>query len=640
MLGRGGNRESSALLPSPSLAVELRDLRTPSPRPPIGLGQKEDALCSWTTYKNSDRLLDLIYQYYVGGGRQNIILDQLVQLGIVIFVVCFGLFLVYGVDWSAFLWKSATASNHPRLWEVAHWPLLPLFVHVAFLFFLVGWLGWLMRTLAFAEELRIIELIYENLLGLDAAALCNNVDFDVVIQRLEQLNDSHPIITGRLDAHGVCNRLMRRENYMIALFNKNLLDLGVPLSPSHQIMTRSLELNLQFALLGFVFDDRGNIKKRFTKLTEKATLSAELKQRFRLLALLNVLLSPFILIYLAFYFFLRYAEELYRNPAMFGAKTYSRLAHWRFREFNELPHYFADRLEQSHRKANMLLDQFHTRPLVTVCRFLGFVSGSLIAVLLFVSLANEDLLMHFELSQGKSPIWYLPIFGLLLALCKAMLPDSNRRRDPRRLISQLIEHTHYNPPAWKSMSSAQIAKDFGSLYRYRLVSICEDFYGILAIPYLLWFKLPAQGEALIDFFREFSVHVDNLGYVCSFALFNFSNPTAEDEIPELDKRSVLQPGKMAKSYLVFRGHHPSTKDLNLGGDELLEEFSEYATNTMRKSSIVLDKLKKRENISISDAEENEEENRLTINNGYPGSRVIGLMSLFDKFYQQSNRFGY
>ena len=495
-----------------------------------------------------------------------------------------------------------------------------------------------MRTLMFAQELCIIESIYENLLGFDVR---NHVDFDLIIQRLEQLNDSYPVVPGKLDAYNFCNRLMRRENYLIAIFNRNILDLSLPLIPNHQLLTKSLEINLNLALMGFVFDDRGNVKKRFTKINEKDTLSTELRQRFRLLALLNLVLCPFVFIYLAFYFFLRYAEELYRNPAALGAKSYSRLAYWRFREFNELPHYFGQRLEQSHRKANRLLDQFHTRSLVTLCRFLGFVAGSLIAILLVVSLVNEDLLMHFELTRGKSPIWYLPIFGLVLAFCKAMLPDSNRRYDPRRLINQLIEHTHYNPPAWKTMSGAQIACDFGTLYRYRLLGIAEDFVGVLVVPYLLWYKIPQQSDAIVDFFREFSVHVDTLGYVCSFALFNFNglqeNPNSEEPIPELDVKGVLQPGKMAKSYLVFRGHHPSSKDL-CGGDQLLEQLAQYAKNGQkRRSSVVLDRLKSRQTVSVSDLED-EEELDVGFKNAYPGSRVLGLMGLFDRFYQNTSSF--
>lgn len=39
---------------------------------------------------------------------------------------------------------------------------------------------------------------------------------------------------------------------------------------------------------------------------------------------------------------------------------------------------------------------------------------------------------------------------------------------------------------------------------------------------MLWFTLPRCSAQIIDFFREFTIHVDGLGYVCSFAVFDFA----------------------------------------------------------------------------------------------------------------------
>jgi autophagy-related protein 9 len=45
--------------------------------------------------------------------------------------------------------------------------------------------------------------------------------------------------TASLDAHDVANRIMRKENYLIALFNKDLLDLRVPLPPKLKQLMRA-----------------------------------------------------------------------------------------------------------------------------------------------------------------------------------------------------------------------------------------------------------------------------------------------------------------------------------------------------------------------------------------------------------------
>lgn len=49
----------------------------------------------------------------------------------------------------------------------------------------------------------------------------------------------------------------------------------------------------------------------------------------------------------------------------------------------------------------------------------------------------------------------------------------------------------------------------------------QELLSVLLTPLVLWLSLPLCAPAVIDFFREFTVHVDGLGYVCSFAVFDF-----------------------------------------------------------------------------------------------------------------------
>ncbi len=63
----------------------------------------------------------------------------------------------------------------------------------------------------------------------------------------------------------------------------------------------------------------------------------------RLVAVANLLLSPFLLMFLLAYFFMRNAERLYHHPAALGSRRWSGLAKWRIRELNELPHYLHHR---------------------------------------------------------------------------------------------------------------------------------------------------------------------------------------------------------------------------------------------------------------------------------------------------------
>jgi len=55
----------------------------------------------------------------------------------------------------------------------------------------------------------------------------------------------------------------------------------------------------------------------------------------------------------------------------------------------------------------------------------------------------------------------------------------------------------------------------------KLSNFLQELLSVLLTPFILCFSLPRSSAAIIDFFREFTVHVDGIGYVCSFAVFDF-----------------------------------------------------------------------------------------------------------------------
>lgn len=89
--------------------------------------------------------------------------------------------------------------------------------------------------------------------------------------------------TAKLDAHDIANRILRQENYLIALFNKELLDLRIPwpafLKPfiteeegKGKMLTQALEWNLRFCLMEYLFDDYGKVRKVFLKAKNRTAL--------------------------------------------------------------------------------------------------------------------------------------------------------------------------------------------------------------------------------------------------------------------------------------------------------------------------------------------------------------------------------
>ena len=96
--------------------------------------------------------------------------------------------------------------------------------------------------------------------------LWNDVVSKIILSK-EEVEDGHP--AAKLDAHTIANRIMRKENYLIALFNKNILDLTLPLVGKRTWMTRLVQDYLAYSMFSFVFDSRGKFRKRFLKESNK-----------------------------------------------------------------------------------------------------------------------------------------------------------------------------------------------------------------------------------------------------------------------------------------------------------------------------------------------------------------------------------
>lgn len=150
------------------------------------------------------------------------------------------------------------------------------------------------------------------------------VSWQDVVARIMVLRDANPMTVEkispanrkfigtqskqRLDAHDIANRLMRRENYFIALFNKEVLDLTLPLPflHGHQFFSRTLHWNLSWCVMDFIFNEQGQVNQLVLKDSHRRQLSDGLRDRFLFAAFMNVIFAPVIVIYLLTVYFLKY----------------------------------------------------------------------------------------------------------------------------------------------------------------------------------------------------------------------------------------------------------------------------------------------------------------------------------------------
>ena len=85
------------------------------------------------------------------------------------------------------------------------------------------------------------------------------------------------------------------------------------------------------------------------------------------------------------------SQEYHNNPSNIGGRGYTPYAQWKFREFNELPHLFKRRLNESYETASMYIGQFPNEKIALLARYISFLPSlkARIYSLLFLDLSHS-----------------------------------------------------------------------------------------------------------------------------------------------------------------------------------------------------------------------------------------------------------
>ncbi|KAI9511107.1 APG9-domain-containing protein [Russula earlei] len=567
------------------------------PNPKRGLDAYERALWNWVNVYNLDAFLQDVYLYYHGKGIYSIALKRGLNLLTIGFVIAFSTFLLRCVNYSLIHPDQVT-----RLSDIIVERCVFRFSGFTLLFFLLFCAFYVWQIALFVLSImRLVDMyhFYTYLLQIPDADI-QTISWPEVVRRIGAIRNSNPLTElsssssrprasegAKLDAHDIANRIMRQENFLIALFNKDLLDLRVSSQrawPTEEgkgrTLTRSLEWNLQFCLMDYLFDRRGRVRKVFLKSKNRTALIDGLRRRFIFMGILNAIFAPFIVVYLLMYSFFRYFEESYKNPSSISGRAYTPFAQWKFREFNELPHLFERRLKESYPIANMYMNQFPNEKLAIIMRFTAFVAGSFAAVLLLATVIDTDLFIHLEITPHRSVLFYLSLFGGIVALARGMIPEENKVFDSEVLMKAIVQYTHFLPDEWREqLHSKTVHTQFGELFAMKAVTFGTELASVVLTPFILWFSLPPCAPAIVDFFREFTVHVDGLGYVCSFAVFDFQrhgNIKFGAPTKVSDARLMSNDGKMEKSFVSFKAAHPEWIPTDPSGSLYLSRIADLS----------------------------------------------------------------
>ena len=573
-----------------------------------------------------------LYSYYERRGLLSIFLSEVTSTVNLASTICLTSLLMF-LDWTAI--RGCKTESTCASFSLRNY-VLPLFEFTAIQRLLVISyislaVGYFVRRSVASVSCVIsafsMHEFYHQHLGLTEASISSAcLPWSEVLSRVKQLH-----ATGRCLIHGKENsdeleisaRIMRKDNFLISLINREILDLRVPwyfglLLPSDKIhLTNGLHWCLRYCLLDSLFNEACHVRGSILQDGD------ELKRRFLFVGLLNFILLPFLVIHMVVQFFLSNAQQACVTDIF--SREWSSLTKWRFREFNELPHFFERRMriaQQAAKEYFELHSSIRNRNLSIVIRCIGYIAGSFVACLLFLSVLREEALLYISLG-AHNLVWWLGLWTTIFLSCRGFTAASSSSPLPEmvwgddedgtsgllmqldRLLARVCSSTHYYPAVGTAADGGGKTRlEFHSRVREEMDCLCPqrfivfgfELLSVILTPVILMFSLPSCVPAILAFIKEHAKNIEGMGSVVDYSLFPFDR--CGDRAYGSQSKTGRTPGtasrggKMEASYLSFTRQHPGWTPAGYGGGgaaavptKRLVAFREMKERGMKSSSV-------------------------------------------------------
>ncbi|KAL6105451.1 atg9a [Pungitius sinensis] len=488
----------------------------------------EGAKSQWHHIENLDLFFQRVYNLHQKNGFTCMLLGEIFELVQLLFVVGFTVFLANCVDYDILFankFVNHTDSSKVTLPDA----FLPVDVcsarirDNAFVIFvlIISGVFWLHRLIKFLYNVCCyweIRAFYINALKMTMSEL-PYATWQEVQARIVEIQKEHQICIHKkeLTELDIYHRILRFKNYMVAMVNKSLLPVRFRLPGLEESVfyTRGLKYNFELIFFwgpGSLFENEWSLKPEYKRGGNRLELADRLASRILWIGIANLLLCPVILVWQILYAFFSYTEVIKREPGSLGARCWSLYGRCYLRHFNELDHELMSRLSKGYKPASKYMNCFLSPLLTVVAKNVAFFAGSLLAVLIALTIYDEDVLSVEHVLSS------ITLLGVCITVCRSFIPDKHMVFCPEQLLRVILAHIHYMPDHWQGNAHRYETRDqFSQLFQYKAVFILEELISPVVTPIILIFCLRRKALEIIDFFRNFTVEVVGVGDTCSFA---------------------------------------------------------------------------------------------------------------------------
>jgi autophagy-related protein 9 len=451
--------------------------------------------------RKEDKFYNDIYMYYYKKGFIPIILSQITEILSLFFGISLSFFILFCVDWNNLLKCNTDCGDLFSYVNLKEPDLISLLLFMTISSYTLYKMCFHVYNL---RNLLVVRNYYLHILNISAQDLCT-IEWKHVVYKISKIEN--------LTMYEITNKILRKENYFIALFDKEIINIH-PLYYSNH-----LDSCVRYIILENI--DEISIRS--------------LRQKFILYGLLNLIFCVPILIFYILHFFASNIDDFYSNKNVLGHRRYSAFAKRKFRNYNELEHFFEERLNKSIKYSLEYIKQFPSPSTEILGKFLGLVFGSFVGLFLILSLINEDILLHLKVFD-RTLLFYTAIVGGVSAFARSLVRSPEESiYNPQSIMEKVVKYTNYMPSRWiGKCNTYKVRNEYITLFPYIFVLFLYDLLGVLISPYILAFVLSRESVNIVNFIK-----INSIGNNCVFS----------------QNRRDIQDEKMSNSITIFDDNH-------------------------------------------------------------------------------------
>ena len=444
--------------------------------------------------KNKDNVeifLKNIYSYFYKKGYWNIIVGQIVDIIGLIFTLIFSIVIFMFLDWGNIIKCSMKKENcdniiNTETWRLNGFYLLFVSIYIAIISLIL--IGSFVKFFTNMKKFKQIRKFYRDILKLqDKDLVCT--DWKFIIDKLLE-NQLYFNKKNNLNPSTVLNIIMRKENYLIALIESEILPLKIR---NNVILTKMTEWIIYSSIINTIHD----IDINENDFNTKKKLENILLKRLKLTGIICVIISPFLLIFMFVYILLIYGNKYHSNSSD-SYRQWNKYSLCKFREYNELPHLFEERIVRSIKYSHNYIISFETGSSTKLLKLISFMVSSMLVTLLGLGFLNEDIMtVHIG---NRAIAWYVVFLGIILTIVKLFDFDQYNSKPKDKILFKIKEFTRFIPKKWEeNPKSYDTYQEFTKWFQSIIEIYLIELISVLISPLILIYKYKKVAKDVSEF---------------------------------------------------------------------------------------------------------------------------------------------